>query len=75
MSLAKLVGESVRQFAEEQYDRGRHRHRKHPRRVNLVGDPLRGRIVLVDVKDGNGHMGNGWYDGTAVVEGRVADAQ
>jgi hypothetical protein len=51
----QLGGESVRQFAEEQYERGRHRSRKHPRRVRVVGDPARGRIVLVDVKETNGH--------------------
>ncbi len=55
----QLGGESVRQFAEEQYDRGWHRLRKHPRKVRLVGDPLRRRIVLVDVKELNGHAGNG----------------
>jgi hypothetical protein len=55
----QLGGESVRQFAEEQYDRGWHRQRKHPRRVQLVGDPAHRRILLVDVKDGNGHLGNG----------------
>jgi hypothetical protein len=55
----QLGGESVRQLAEEQYDRGRHRHRKHPRRVRLVGDPLHGRILLVDVQDGNGKLLNG----------------
>jgi hypothetical protein len=27
--------------------------------VKLVGDPTRGRIVLVDVKETNGHSGNG----------------
>jgi hypothetical protein len=59
----QLGGESVRQFAEEQYDRGWHRSRKHPRRVRLVGDPARGRIVLVDVKETNGHTGNGRLDG------------
>jgi ATP-dependent Clp protease ATP-binding subunit ClpA len=55
----QLGGESVRQLAEEQYDRGWHRQRKHPRRVKLVGDPTRGRIVLVDVKEGNGQACNG----------------
>jgi hypothetical protein len=55
----QLGGESVRQFAEEQYDRGWHRRRKHPRRVKIIGDPLRGRIVLVDVKETNGQRGNG----------------
>ncbi len=54
----QLGGESVRQFAEEQYDRGWHRRRRHPRRVRLVGDPARGRIVLVDVKETNGHTRN-----------------
>jgi hypothetical protein len=55
----QLGGESVRQFAEEQYDRGWHRRRKHPRRVKLVGDPVRKRIVLVDAQETNGHTGNG----------------
>jgi hypothetical protein len=55
----QLGGESVRQFAEEQYDRGWHRRRKHPRKVKVIGDPVRGRIVLVDVKDTNGHTDNG----------------
>src|SRR5204863_3370630 len=55
----QLGGESVRQFAEEQYDRGWHRRRQHPRLVRIVGDPARGRIVLVDVKETNGHAGNG----------------
>jgi MoxR-like ATPase len=50
----QLGGESVRQFAEEQYERGWHRRRQHPRRVRVVGDPARGRIVLVDVKETNG---------------------
>jgi ATP-dependent Clp protease ATP-binding subunit ClpA len=55
----QLGGESVRQFAEEQYDRGWHRRRKHPRRVKLVGDPTRGRILLVDVNEANGQTLNG----------------
>jgi hypothetical protein len=55
----QLGGESVRQFAEEQYDRGWHRRRRHPRKVKIVGDPARGRILLVDVKETNGHMRNG----------------
>jgi ATP-dependent Clp protease ATP-binding subunit ClpA len=55
----QLGGESVRRLAEEQYDRGWHRLRQHPRRVRLVGDPARGRILLVDVKETNGHAGNG----------------
>jgi hypothetical protein len=55
----QLGGESVRQFAEEQYDRGWHRRRKHPRTVKLVSDPLRGRILLIDVKEANGHAVNG----------------
>jgi hypothetical protein len=50
----QLGGESVRQFAEEQYDRGWHRRRQHPRKVKIVGDPGRGRIVLVDVAETNG---------------------
>jgi hypothetical protein len=55
----QLGGESVRQLAEEQYDQGWHRRRKHPRRVMLVGDPPRGRILLVDVTETNGQTGNG----------------
>src|SRR5207244_10379096 len=55
----QLGGESVRQFAEEQYDRGWHRLRKHPRKVRIVGDVVRGRVVLVDVKETNGQMRNG----------------
>jgi hypothetical protein len=51
----QLGGESVRQFAEEQYERGWHRRRQDPRRVKLVGDPAHNRIVLVDVKETNGH--------------------
>jgi hypothetical protein len=62
----QLGGESVRQFAEEQYDRGWHRHRKHPRRVRLVGDPIGERILLVDVKDGNGQTHNGRVEGAVV---------
>jgi hypothetical protein len=50
----QLGGESVRQFAEEQYDRGWHRQRKQPRQVKLHGDPVRRRILLVDVKEMNG---------------------
>jgi hypothetical protein len=49
----------VRQFAEEQYDRGWHRRRKHPRVVKIVGGRAHGRIVLVDVKETNGHTRNG----------------
>ncbi|MCE9565239.1 MAG: AAA family ATPase [Planctomycetes bacterium] len=45
----QLAGESVRQFTEEQYDRGWHRRRKQPRRVKIVGDSTRGRILLEDV--------------------------
>jgi MoxR-like ATPase len=55
----QLGGESVRQFAEEQYDRGWHRRRKHPRMVKIVGDAVRGRILLVDVKETNGQACNG----------------
>jgi MoxR-like ATPase len=55
----QLGGESVRQLAEEQYERGWHRRRKQPRKVKLVGDRVRGRIVLVDVKETNGQAGNG----------------
>ncbi len=64
----QLGGESVRQLAEEQYDRGRHLHRKHPRKVKIVGDPARGRILLVDVKETNGHLHNGRSE-AAVPEG------
>ena len=59
MPFEQLGGESVRQFAEEQYDRGWHRLRQHPRRVKLVGDPIHGRILLVDVQETKGHTGNG----------------
>jgi hypothetical protein len=55
----QLGGESVRQFAEEQYDRGWHRHRNHPRHVKLVGDPAHGRILLVDVQETNGQARSG----------------
>lgn len=55
----QLGGESVRHFAEEPYDRGWHRHRKHPRKVKIVGDPARRRILLVAVKETNGHTHNG----------------
>jgi hypothetical protein len=58
----QLGGESVRQFAEEQYDRGWHLRRKQPRLVKIVGDAVRGRIVLVDVKETNGHARN--YQGS-----------
>jgi hypothetical protein len=63
----QLGGESVRQFAEEQYDHGWHRRRGEPRKVKVVGDPARGRILLVDVKETNGHVGNGRVE--AVVAG------
>jgi hypothetical protein len=55
----QLGGESIRQFAEEQYEHGWHRRRKQPRLVRIVGDVARRRIVLVDVKETNGHLGNG----------------
>jgi MoxR-like ATPase len=55
----QLGGESVRQFAEEQYDRGWHRRRKHPRSVKIIGDPVRGRILLIDAKEANGPTRNG----------------
>jgi hypothetical protein len=55
----QLGGESVRHLAEEQYARGWHRRRNQPRRVKLVGDVGRRRILLVDVKELNGHAGNG----------------
>jgi hypothetical protein len=65
----QMGGESVRQFAEEQYDRGAHRHRKHPRQVKIVGDPARGRILLVDVKETNGHTGNGRLEASQRCDG------
>jgi hypothetical protein len=43
-------------------DRGWQRRRQQPRQVKLVGDRVRGRIVLVDVKETNGHAGNGWVE-------------
>jgi MoxR-like ATPase len=55
----QLGGESVRQLAEEQYEHGWHRRRKQPRLVKIVGDAVRGRIVLVDVKETNGQAGGG----------------
>ncbi len=55
----QLGGESVRRFAEEQYDHGWHSARQHPRRVKLVGDPINGRILLVDVQETNGQTHNG----------------
>jgi hypothetical protein len=55
----QLAGESVRQFAEEQYDRGWHLRRKNPRKVKIIGDRGHGRILLVDVKETNGHTVNG----------------
>jgi hypothetical protein len=36
--------------------------------VKIVGDAVRGRIVLVDVKETNGHAGNGRV-GAGVVDG------
>jgi hypothetical protein len=69
----QLGGESIRQFAEEQYDNGWHRRRKHPRRVKIVGDTLRKRIVLVDLQETNGHTGNGRLE-AAVPAGLVPDA-
>jgi hypothetical protein len=62
----QLGGESVRQFAEEQYESGAHRRRQHPRKVKIVGDPAHGRILLVDVKETNGMTRNGEMEGTAV---------
>ena len=35
------------------------RRRGEPRKVRVAGDPARGRILLVDVKETNGHVGNG----------------
>jgi len=55
----QLGGESVRQLAEEQYQRGWHNHRQHPRRVKIVADSSGERILLVDVKDANGQARNG----------------
>jgi hypothetical protein len=66
----QLGGESVRQFAEEQYERGWHRQRKQPRKVKIVGDPLHGRIVLVDVKETNGQACNGRLE--SVGEGKLS---
>ncbi len=66
----QLGGESVRQFAEEQYERGWHRRRQQPRRVKLVGDKGRGRIVLVEVKEIYSHTANGRVEaavGTALL--------
>src|SRR5205823_7627685 len=63
----QLGGESVRQFAEEQYDHGWHRRRKHPRQVKIVGDPAHRRILLVDVKETNGHTHSGRVE-SAVAE-------
>jgi hypothetical protein len=51
--------ESVRQFAEGENDCGWHRRRQDPRKVKIVGNPLHRRILLVDVKETNGHVGNG----------------
>jgi MoxR-like ATPase len=53
----QLGGESVRAFAEEQYDRCWHRRRKDPRKVTIVGDRARGRIVLVDVTETSAEAG------------------
>jgi hypothetical protein len=52
----QLGGESVRRLAEEQYDRGWNRRRKHPRNVKIVGDPVQRRILLVDVAETNGEV-------------------
>jgi flagellar biosynthesis GTPase FlhF len=54
----QLGGEAVRRLAEEQYDHGWHRRRQHPRRVQLVGDPIRRCILLVEVKEVNGQTSN-----------------
>jgi hypothetical protein len=43
----------------EQYDRGWQCHRKHPCQVKIVGDPVRGRILFIDVKEKNGALRNG----------------
>jgi hypothetical protein len=55
----QLGGESVRRFAEEQYERGWHRRRQDPRKVKIVGDPARGRILLLDMQKTNGAAHNG----------------
>jgi hypothetical protein len=55
-------------LAEEQYERGWHRRRNDPRKVKVVGDVGRGRIVLVDVSETNGHAGNGRVE-AGVAEG------
>ncbi len=68
----QLGGESVRQFAEEQYDRGWHRRRNHPRRVKLVGDPARRQIVLLDVQELNGQAPHTAAAGAARGEGPEA---
>lgn len=47
----QLGGESVRHFAEEQYETGRYRSRLAPRKVKLVGDLATGRILLADVEE------------------------
>jgi hypothetical protein len=65
----QLGGESVRRLAEEQYDRGGHRRRQHPRRVKLVGDPVRGRILLVDVKETNGQTCNARLEASKCYDG------
>ncbi|HKB38639.1 MAG TPA: AAA family ATPase, partial [Gemmataceae bacterium] len=65
----QLGGESVRQFAEEQYDRGWHRRRKHPRKVKIVGDPVHKRILLVDVQETNGQTCNGRLEASRCSEG------
>jgi hypothetical protein len=64
----QLGGESVRQFAEEQYEHGWHRRRKHPRQVKIMGDVQRGRIVLIDVHETNGHTENGRLEAGVVEE-------
>src|SRR5262249_10923047 len=64
----QLGGGSGRQCAGGRDRRGWDRRRKHPRLVRIVGDPARARIVLVDVKETNGHAGNGRL-AAAVVEG------
>ncbi|MBI1918659.1 MAG: hypothetical protein HYS12_28530 [Planctomycetes bacterium] len=65
----QLGGESVRQLAEEQYDRGWHRHRKHPRKVKIVGDPVRRRILLLDMTQTNGQTSNGRLEATIGSDG------
>ncbi|MBI1918667.1 MAG: hypothetical protein HYS12_28570 [Planctomycetes bacterium] len=45
--------------AESVKDLEQYRHRKHPRKVKIVGNPVRRRILLLDVTQTNGQTGNG----------------